>query len=75
MRWMLILVVVGLVLSVASIPSWKVDAVQAKAHQKVQVIPDIVENSVDCLIAPQYPGGRVCIQTITFDEMEIAGSI
>ena len=75
MRWMLILIVIGLVASVASIPSWKIDAVQAKVHENVQVIPDVAESSVDCLIAPQYPDGEVCIQTITFSEMEIAGSI
>ncbi len=75
MRWMLILVVIGLVVSVASIPSWKIDAVQAKTHENIQVIPDVAGSSVDCLIAPQYPNGEVCIQTITFNEMEIAGSI
>ena len=71
MRWVLILIAVCLVLSVASIPSWNVEAVQSK----VQMMPGVVENNVNCLIAPQYPNGEICVQTIVFDEMEIAGSI
>lgn len=71
MRWMLILIAVCLVLSVASIPAWSEGGVQSK----VQLVPDVVENNIDCLIAPKYPNGEVCVQTITFDEMEITGSI
>ena len=74
MRWMLILIVIGLVLSAASIPSWSVGAVKAETPTPLPEV-DIVETSVECLIAPQYPNGEVCVQTFTFNEMEIAGSI
>jgi hypothetical protein len=74
MRWMLILVVIGLVVSAASIPSWSVGAVEAETPIQLPEV-DIVETSVECLIAPQYPNGEICVQTITFNEMEIIGSI
>jgi len=82
MRWMLILIVIGLVFSAASIPSWGGPALATTSSDKqfeveVQVNPDsdVAVSDIDCLIAPQYPNGEICVQTFTFNEMEIAGSI
>tara|TARA_Y100000034_G_C6765197_1_gene341072 strand:- start:221 stop:445 length:225 start_codon:yes stop_codon:yes gene_type:complete len=74
MRWMLILIVIGLVLSAASIPSWNVGTVKAETPIEFPAA-EIVESDIDCLIAPQYPDGSVCVETITFADMEIVGSI